>query len=105
MAQNFRMDLATQLVIATSAVDASVTIPKQGPGNFPTTKYGSWWKIGVAGQPAYINVNAAATSANILFPIGIYDDPVWLDEGSVVHAITAAGSGQVWFVRCYLTMV
>jgi len=93
------------VVIATSSTDASATVPVEPLGSFPSTKFGSWWIIGVSGQPAYINVGAAATTSNISFPIGVYMEPLWFPPGTVLHAITAAGSGQVWLVRCYLANI
>jgi len=105
MAQNFRIDWKTQVIIATSTSDASATIPNDTVGNFPNTNFGSWWLMGVSGTPAYINAGAAATSANALHPVGRDDTPKWIPPGTVMHALTATGTGQVFFIRCYLTNV
>jgi hypothetical protein len=106
MAQDFRLDFTTQIIVATSAVDTSITVPVPTAGNFPTTNFGSWWLMGVSGQPIYLNQGSSpATSANISMPVGVWPRPYWIPGGTVYHAITAGGSGQLWLVRAYLTMV
>jgi hypothetical protein len=61
----------------------------------------SWWKMQVAGNAAYINSGAAATSANAEFPVGYVDQPMQIAVGTVIHALAVTGTGQVSFVRCY----
>lgn len=105
MAQNFKIDWASKVIISTSSSDAMATIPLEPMATFPTIKQGSWWIMGVAGNPAYVNVGAAATTSTILHPIGRDDTPKWIDPGTVYHALSFTGTGQVWFVRCYLMAV
>jgi hypothetical protein len=102
MAQNFRIDWTDQHVAATSTSDAHITVPAYQVATFPTSNFGSWWLMGVSGQPTYINMNAAATSANILHPIGRDDTPKWLPGGVTIHGLTATGTGQIFIVRCYV---
>lgn len=108
MTHQWTIDWSTQLVITTGASDQSITIPansgqaKSIANPQPAATLGSWWLMGVAGQPAYINQGAAATSANVLHPVGRDDVPKRLPPGTVMHALQGpGGAGQVWFVRCY----
>ncbi len=88
-ANNYRVDFTSQLVINTSTTDSSVQVPTNPPLNVQNSNVkGSWWIVTVAGTPAYINANAAATSSNILFPIGTFG-PVWIDQGVTVHALAS----------------
>lgn len=104
MISNFELDLTEQLVITTSSSDASVTVPVPKPlglGSNPRASADIYWQIMVSGNPAYINVNAAATSANASFPVGYCSLPMRLPPGTVVHALENGGAGTVSLVRCF----
>jgi hypothetical protein len=104
MVSNFEIDWSEQLVIATSSSDASVTIPVPKPiglGSNPRASADVYWIIMVSGSPAYININAAATSANASMPVGIMTMPFRLPPGTVVHALENGGAGIVSLVRCF----
>ncbi len=82
----WKVDLsdANALKIATSTVDASVTLT---PG---------WYRMVVSGVPAHVNVGAAATTSTTSIPVGAEDAPTWRDA-QVFHALTDAGTGFVTF--------
>jgi hypothetical protein len=96
----FTPDFTTTVVIATSGTDASGTIPAQGNSG-QMTDQSSWWYFVVAGEPAYINTGAAATSANALIPVTstFPHQPIRLAPGLVVHALASTGTGQVSFIK------
>ena len=106
MAQNFKIDWSTEIVVATSTSPSNLTIPQEPMATFPTVKQGSWWIMGVAGTPIYLTVgSSAATSSNALHPIGRDDEPKWIDPNTKFQALAATGTGQLWFVRCYLMAI
>jgi hypothetical protein len=103
MISNFEIDWSEQLVIATSASDASVTIPVPKPiglGSNPRASADVYWLMMVSGNPAYININAVATSANASMPVGTVL-PLRYPPGTVVHALENGGAGTVSLVRCF----
>ena len=92
---------ADQLIITTSTVDNSVTIPIDSANSPPGSMSlkGSWWFVCITGTPARINQDAAATTAQVLQNIGDYAQPVQLKPGAVMHAIADIGTGAVGFIR------
>jgi hypothetical protein len=106
--QNFQIDWSiAPLVLATSGTDANIQIPFNTPLNFTKNmrEVGSWYLMGVAGNSCYINTAGAATSANLLHPIGRDDSPKLIEPGTTFHALASTGTGQLWFLRCYPTLV
>ena len=93
---SFRIDWSQQLVIDThGGADASGTVPEDTDPSFNKAMYGGngWWLMSVAKSAHFINIGAAATSANALFP-----------AGTVIHALAEAGAttnAQVSFVKVY----
>jgi hypothetical protein len=103
--RDYFIDFTQQLVIATSTSDASVTIPVDTPisqaAGQAHSSGGSWWLIAVADQDTYLNVGAAATSANFLAPAGwVAAQPYRFAPGTVLHALAKSSTGQVSLVRC-----
>lgn len=99
----FLFDLSSQVVCATSTVDASLTVPQDPQMQLSVSSVaknlGSLYFVGVAGSSCYLNIGAAATSANILMPIGVTNTPWYLTPGTVIHALTPSSTGQLWIVR------
>src|ERR1700677_2820589 len=94
MALSWRLDWASQVIISTSTVNASATLTTGAQNPF--------WIMGVSGSPPYLSMGAAAaTSADALHAIGSDDTPKLIPGGTIVNAITAFGTGQVWFVRAH----
>lgn len=85
LAVDWDENLAGAVIIATSTVDASAAVAA------------GWYRLIVSGAPAYLNIGSAATSANVLFPVGAEDEPKFRAAGTY-HALAALGTGQVAFI-------
>lgn len=104
------MDLASQVSITggTSTADAYLTVPADAnlASSLNTAaaarSHMSLWYIAVGGVPCYVNAGAVATTANAQLPVGLVG-PLELPVGTVIHAITAAGTGTLSIIRARLS--
>lgn len=103
--RDFYLDLSQQVIVATTTSDASLTVPIDTPiaqaAGQAHSSGGSWWILAVQGADTYLNVGAAATSANFLAPSGwVTARPYRFPPGTVIHALAKTGTGQISIMRC-----
>jgi hypothetical protein len=100
-------DLTSVYQIAATTSDGSITlaIPNAaaaGLGKTPND-VGNWYFLSIVGNPVYLNIGAAATSANAYFPVGCTPVPWRFPSGAVIHALTATGTATVSFIRARIS--
>lgn len=99
-----RWDLAQSYIISTQSTDQSVVLPSHIADAQTGANAQVCWRMFVSGTPANFNIGAAATSANVLLPIGGDDAPKFMAAGTY-HALAnpTTATGQVFFVPCFFT--
>ena len=100
----YEPDFTKTYNFATSSSDNSVTVANDLPSKevFATDQpTGSLYYVSVTGAQVWIayNTTAVASTTFASMPIGMTPKPWRIPPGTVVHAITSSGTGQLSLIR------